>query len=145
MELCCANRQIFKKLSLLEFRERHAFCKICVSKGGTSSLSVSPSEHGRNYNKNLVFIVLLIARLSQDLEDLLRLFQVRAALQVNYNNIALQHVFGEGLWLFAGIQNTDGIRGHRRAGFIFLENCAYEFMCLGASVDGNVVVTHFLE
>ena len=145
MELCCAYRQIFKKLSLLEFRERHAFGKICVSKGDTSSLSVSPSENGRDYNKNLIFKVFLIARLSQDLEDLLRLFQVRAALQVNYNNIALQHVFGEGLRLFADVQNTDGIRGHRRAGFIFLENCADEFMCLGASVDGDVVVTHFLE
>ena len=84
-------------------------------------------------------------RLAQELNNAFSFCLISATQQVDHNNVAGKHTFGEGLWRSLGVENVDGLTGERNEICIFLHESTEEFVCLATSFDHDVVVSHLLE
>ena len=103
IELDGGHGQVLQVLDHLIAREGHSPLIIGISQSVTLrtavALGISPSEHRRDDNQGLFPVLMLMKRLSQDLDNLFSLIEVCPTKQINNDAVSTQDILAEGLRL----------------------------------------------
>ena len=87
----------------------HTALKVAVRKlrFAVSILGVGPSKDGRDHDEGLLFVLMLMKRLSQNLNNLLSFFEISAADQVDHYVLSSTDALAESLGLALTIDDLD--------------------------------------
>ena len=147
IELAGSHGKVLKMLDHLVARVRHTALEVLITelRFAVGQRSVGPCENWRDNHERSLLALVLMKRLSEDLDNLLSLVKVGATDQVNDNMVSTDHRLAKGLGLFLVINDLDQLVRGRNDGCILLDHSACEFVALFAVTDSLVIVSHALE
>ena len=134
-------------LDHLEAGIGHTSLEVIISENRATLRTISPGpcENGREDNKSLLLVLVLMERLAKNLNDLLSLVEVSTADKINDDRVCAADALAKSLRLALTIDNLDLlVRGWDCAG-ILLDKRTRELVGFLAITYGLMVVTHLLE
>jgi len=138
--------KVFQVLDHLVTGIRYTILVISIRQlGFIAALSVSPGEHRRDHDESLLLALMVVERLSQDLDNFLSLVKVSAAHEVDNDAVGADDALAKSLRLAIRVEQLDLLVWRWHNVCVLHDKRARELMRLLASFQGCVIVSHLLK